>query len=139
MVAGGKLPSLLDLAPLKTDAWAHYAPPSGLKPTSSQGTAPAPATGFVQQKFQQQDDRITSLAEDIKRLKNAQVDMSNQLEQKITSVSNAVDETKQSFSSQLVQLQKDLETSLHGALQTQNNSISAGFFGTQEYDATAGN
>ena len=135
VVAGAKLPTLMqskagttkELGPLKHDPWAQYAASNGSKPTAAPVTVQAPAAGFVQQKFQQQDDRITSLTDDIKKLKSAQAEMSTQIDQKIHKVSQAVEETKQTFSSQLMQLQKDLESSLHGALQSQNTSISAGF------------
>ncbi len=116
-----------ELGPLKHDPWAQYAANNGSKPAAAQASVQAPAAGFVQQKFQQQDDRITSLTDDIKKLKSAQVEMGTQIDQKIHKVSQAVEETKQTFSSQLIQLQKDLESSLHGALQSQNSSISAGF------------
>ena len=135
LVAGGKLPTLQDtknpmsneMAPLRNDPWAQYTPTASIKPATSQVTSAAPTTGFVQQKLQQQDDRISSLAEDLKKMKSSQVEMGSQLEQKVNKVSQAVEDTKQSFSSQLSQLQKDLESSLHGALQSQNSSISAGF------------
>lgn len=135
VVAGGKLPTLMEakghssqeLPPLRHDPWAQYSSSNCSKPSMPQVAVPAPTTGFVQQKLQQQDDRITSLADDLKKLKTSQVELGSQLEQKVSKVSQAVEDTKQSFSSQLVQLQKDLESSLHGALQSQNSSIAAGF------------
>ncbi len=135
IVAGARLPQIADskssttnLDPWtsKGDPWSQYRPSSAITSPSAPAVAP-PTTGYVQQKLQQQDDKIATLTEDLQKLRTAQSEMGSHLEQRVDKVNQTLEDTKQIFAGQLTQLKSDIETSLQGALKTQNQNITSGF------------
>lgn len=131
---GARLPQIADSksAPSqdpwgsKNDPWSQYKPTTGSGVVNASTVAP-PTTGYVQQKLQQQDDKIATLTEDLQKLRASQSDLGTHLEKRVDKVNVTLEETKKTFASQLTQLQRDIESSLQGALQTQNQSITSGF------------
>lgn len=134
VIAGARLPQIADSksAPsqdpwgLKNDPWSQYKPTTGSGGVNTSAVAP-PTTGYVQQKLQQQDDKIATLTEDLQKLRASQSDLGTHLEKRVGKVNDTLEETKKTFANQLTQLQRDIESSLQGALQTQNQSITSGF------------
>ena len=134
IVAGPRLPKLAestgkDLLQIK-DPWASYKPSGTIQstavmaPTSSQNV---PTSGLMQTRLQQQDDKLAAVCEEVQKLKISQQKFADNIDQRVTAVTQTVEQQKNDFANQLQQVKLDLESSFQQAIQSQNSNIASGF------------
>lgn len=131
VIAGPKLPKLSEKEHdqlFEHDPWAAYkGTQSVVNPQTSTGSHSAASSGVTQSKFQQQDDKITAVMEEVSKIKLAQQKMEENVDIQIQKVSETVEHQKNTFAQQLQQMKVDLESSFQQAVNTQNCNITAGF------------
>lgn len=67
------------------------------------------------------------MCEEVQKLKMSHQTFAENMDQRVNSVAQTVEEQKTEFANQLHQVKLDLESSFQKAIQAQNNNISSGF------------
>lgn len=103
-----KLPTEHDQL-FEQDPWSAYKSTQSVANTSAPtGSHSAASAGVMQSKFQQQDDKITAVMEEVNKMKLAQPKMEENIDTRIQHVSETVEQQKISFAQQLGQMKVDL-------------------------------